>query len=68
MDLIRDIKGKDALQTLAVASYPLISMSRIIADFYNRQSDRNVTIRLKEDRLMQVIDHVYEGRDEIGFC
>ena len=67
VDLIRDIKGKDALQTLAVASYPLISMSRIIADFYNRQSDRNVTIRLKEDRLMQVIDHVYEGRDEIGF-
>ncbi len=61
VDLIRDIKGKDALQTLAVASYPLISMSRIIADFYNRQSDRNVTIRLKEDRLMQVIDHVYEG-------
>ena len=60
VDLIRDIKGKDALQTLAVASYPLISMSRIIADFYNRQSDRNVTIRLKEDRLMQVIDHVYE--------
>ena len=67
VDLIRDIKGKDALQTLAVASYPLISMSRIIADFYNRQSDRNVTIRLKEDRLMQVIDHVYEGRDEISF-
>ena len=25
VDLIRDIKGKDALQTLAVASYPLIS-------------------------------------------
>lgn len=67
VELIKDIKIKDSTQILTVASYPLLSMSRMIAEFYNRKQDGNVVIRLNEERLMHVIDHVNEGKAEVGF-
>lgn len=67
VDLIRSIATEETPQILNVASYPILSISRVIADFYNRHQEEQALYRLTEGRLGTVIDEVENGRAEIGF-
>lgn len=65
--LIQSIATEDTRKILHVSSYPILSISRIVADFYNRHQEDQLYFHLTEGRLAHVIEDVETGRSEIGF-
>lgn len=67
MELIQGLSEKEHAPVLSIASYPIITMGRLMAKFYNDYHDNRVALKLVENRLQQVIESVEHGEAEIGF-
>ncbi len=67
MELIQGLAAKEAPRTLSIASYPIITMGRLISDFYNSHREGGVFLNLTERRMQQVIEMVETSEAEIGF-
>lgn len=67
MELIQGLAAKEAPRTLSIASYPIITMGRLISDFYNSHREGGVFLNLTERRMQQVIEMVENSEAEIGF-
>lgn len=67
MELIQGLASKEAPRTLSIASYPIITMGRLLSDFYNSHRGANISLNLVERRIQKVIEAVENGEAEIGF-
>lgn len=67
MELIQGLSTRDVPKVLSIASYPIITMGRLVSEFYMTHQQEDITIRLSEQRLQQVIEQVESGEAEIGF-
>lgn len=67
MELINRISSSEAPKVLSIASYPIITISRLMSQFYNTNADSNIHLKLVEKRLQKVIQSVEQGEAEIGF-
>ena len=67
MELIQGLSEKEHAPVLSIAAYPIITMGRLVAKFYNDYHDNHVALKLVENRLQQVIESVEHGEAEIGF-
>lgn len=67
MELISGLSAKERLRILSIASYPIITMGRLIGEFYNLHKDEGIALKLVEQRMQQVIESVESGEAEIGF-
>jgi len=67
MELIDGIAIKEAPQILSIASYPIITMSRLMGEFYQKHMNQEIRIQLLEQRLQKVIETVESGEAELGF-
>lgn len=67
MELINGLASNEAIKMLSVATYPIITMGRLVSDFYNSHSSDKIAIKLVERRLHEVIELVENGEAEIGF-
>lgn len=67
VDLINKVTLGETSQSLTVASYPLISMSRVVAEFYNLHQGEDIVVNLIEKRLQNVISEVDADNAELGF-
>lgn len=74
MELIHGLSQRERPRILSVAAYPIITMGRLVCQFYNAHrhpgqpgSQDNVEIRLVEQRLQAVLESVEGGHAEIGF-
>ena len=50
-----------------LVTYPIITMGRLVSEIYKLHQQGDITIRLSEQRLQQVIEQVESGEAEIGF-
>ena len=67
MDLIKGMALREIVPVLSIASYPLISISRLLCEVYNNHKDGSLKIQLLERRLQRVIETVESGEAELGF-
>lgn len=67
MELIQGLASKEAPRTLSIASYPIITMGRLVSDFYNSHRGDGVFLQLTERRMQKVIEMVENSEAEIGF-
>jgi len=67
MELINGLASNEAIKMLSVATYPIITMGRLVSDFYNAHRNDKIAIKLVERRLYEVIEMVENGEAEIGF-
>lgn len=67
MELIERIGAREAPRLLSIASYPIITMSRLVSDFYNQCDNKDISFKLMEHRLQKVVEFVENGEAEIGF-
>ncbi len=67
MELIEGLAVKEAPRLLSVASYPIITMSRLVSEFYNRHRTEAISLKLSEERMYRVIEMVESGEADIGF-
>ena len=51
MELIQGLSEKEHAPVLSIASYPIITMGRLMAKFYNNYHDNRVALKLVENRL-----------------
>lgn len=66
MELIEGIALREATPLLSIASYPMVSISRLASQVYNRHKGENIKIQLLERRLQRVIETVESGEAELG--
>ena len=66
MELIEGIASREATPVLSIASYPMISISRLASQVYNNHKDESIRIQLLERRLQRVIETVESGEAELG--
>ena len=66
MELIEGIASREATPILSIASYPMVSVSRLVSRVYNLHKGENIKIQLLERRLQQVIETVERGEAELG--
>lgn len=67
VNLIDGIKEQKNRRFLSVASYPIISISEILAEFYTSHNSDEITVNLMEGRLQNTIENVERGKADIGF-
>lgn len=67
MELIQGLAVREVPRTLSIASYPILTMGRLVSDFYNRHRQDELFLQLVERRMQQVIELVENGSAEIGF-
>lgn len=67
MELIQGLTAKDAPRTLSIASYPIVTIGRLVSNFYNRHQTGDVSLKLIERRMQEVIELVENSEAEIGF-
>ena len=67
MELIQGLSSKERPRLLSIASYPIITMGRLISKFYNNHKQEEIALKLVEQRMQQVIESVESGEAEIGF-
>lgn len=67
MELIQGLSSKERPRILSIASYPIITMGRLLSDFYNSHKQEGIALKLVELRIQQVIESVENGEAEIGF-
>lgn len=66
IELMQGLATKDPPRTLSIASYPIITMGRLVSDFYNRHPDGEISLKLIERRMQEVIELVENNEAEIG--
>lgn len=66
MELIEGISTSDAPKVLSVASYPVLTVSRALAEFYRRRQGSGIALRMREIRLAKVVENVASSSAEIG--
>lgn len=66
MELIEGISSADAPKVLSVCSYPVLTVSRALSEFYRRRQGTGIALRLTEARLGEVVDSVANSAAEIG--
>lgn len=67
MELIEGLAVKEAPKVLSVASYPIITMGRLVSDFYSCHREEHISLKLTEERMYRVIEMVESGEADIGF-
>lgn len=67
LELIEGMAAKEAPRVLSVASYPIITMERLVSEFYNRHRKEPISLKLTEERMYRVIEMVESGAADIGF-
>ncbi|MDE6456324.1 MAG: LysR family transcriptional regulator [Dysosmobacter sp.] len=67
MELIEGLAAKEVPRVLSVASYPIVTISRLISEFYNSHREEPISLKLSEERMYRVIEMVESGEADIGF-
>ena len=67
MELIQGLSSRERPRILSIASYPIITMGRLIGALYNNHKQEEIALKLVEQRMQQVIESVESGEAEIGF-
>ena len=67
MELIQGLSSAERPRILSIASYPIITMGRLVSTFYNAHKQDGISLKLVEQRMQQVIESVEGGSAEIGF-
>lgn len=67
IELMQGLSAAERPRILSIASYPIITMGRLVSDYYNAQQHSGVLLKLVEQRMQQVIESVENGDAEIGF-
>ena len=67
MELIEGLAVKEAPRVLSVASYPIITMGRLVSEFYNCHRTEPISLKLSEERMYRVIEMVESGEADLGF-
>lgn len=67
MELIEGLAVKEAPRILSVASYPILTMGRLMSEFYNLHREESISLKLSEERMYRVIEMVESGEADIGF-
>lgn len=67
MELIEGLSSSENIRMLSVSSYPIITMGRVISEFYNLHQKDAIMIKVVEERLQKVLESVESGDAEIGF-
>lgn len=66
MALIEGLADKEPPKVLSIASYPVITMGRLVSQFYNDHREEGLLINLVEGRLQPVLDMVESRQAELG--
>jgi DNA-binding transcriptional LysR family regulator len=66
VDIIERISKTEPPKILSVSSYPILTSSRLLSDFYNQNKMKNIELRLLEFRIEKIIENVYDLTSEIG--
>lgn len=66
IELMQGLATKEPPRTLSIASYPIITMGRLVSDFYNQHPDGEISLKLVERRMQEVIGLVENNEAEIG--
>ena len=56
MELIQGLSSRERPRILSIASYPIITMGRLIGAFYNNHKQEEIALKLVEQRMQQVIE------------
>ena len=67
LEMIQGLSKEEIHKTLKISSYPLISMEKVLANFYNEKKNLNLSINFEECRLQTVLENVANSTSEIGF-
>ena len=67
MELISGLSANERVRMLSIASYPIITMGRLVSEFYNLHKQEGISLKLVEQRMQQVLESVESGEAEIGF-
>jgi len=67
VELIQGLASNEVPRTLSIASYPIITMGRLLSEFYHNHRGDKVFLNLMEQRIQKVIEAVENGAAEIGF-
>ncbi|MBE9880886.1 LysR family transcriptional regulator [Enterococcus casseliflavus] len=66
LEMIKKIPQEKSRKVLNIASYPLITVEKVIADFYNVYDFHPLVINFEQCRLNDVIEKVEKSDAEIG--
>lgn len=67
VELIEGLAMEEVPRILSVASYPILTISRLMSEFYNRHRSEPILFKLSEERAYRVIEMVENGEADIGF-
>ncbi len=67
IELINRMTAKEPPRLLSIASYPILTMGRLVSQFYLDHRDENISLKLMECRIQQVMERVENSEAEIGF-
>lgn len=67
IELINNMAPKEPPRLLSIASYPILTMGRLVSQFYLDHRDENISLKLMECRIQQVMERVENNEAEIGF-
>lgn len=66
-EMINSLSRKDRSRIFSVAAYPFFAVLRLYGEFlYENRSHRNLSFRLVECRLKEIVERVKEGSADIG--
>ena len=63
MELISGLSANERVRMLSIASYPIITMGRLVSEFYNLHKQEGISLKLVEQRMQQVLESVESGRE-----
>lgn len=67
IELINNMAPKEPPRLLSIASYPILTMGRLVSQFYLDHRDENISLKMLECRIQRVIERVENSEAEIGF-
>ena len=67
IELINNMAPKEPPRLLSIASYPILTMGRLVSQFYLDHRAENISLKMLECRIQRVIDRVENSEAEIGF-
>lgn len=65
LELIQGISKENTTEELRITSYPLISISQLISEFFNL--NKNLKIKLTEERILDIVRKIEIREADIGF-
>lgn len=67
INLIQGIAVKEQPRILTIAAYPIITMGRLLSEYYLNHSNDEILLKLLEMRMQKVVNAVENGDADVGF-